>query len=234
MYENPAALERAQKERLEICIKYDKVSIPLVSDRMGGSHIDLVYVPAFWGVFFTKFGKGIDGFSSEMKEPNFINWVYLEQIIVKSTQFEQNWVFFYQKWYTDVYVIGRNIGIEKVKFWRFRRHIHLWLWHKYPPGSKQGLQSLICSFDLDDRYFCDSKILNLVSRWRWLSGNLCVVELGGPTNSKVDVCANFMHWCVTFVTLSHRKSICCPNRNFPLLGSFNQVRWTRFEVQFDV
>ena len=34
VYENQAALERAQKERLEICYKYDKVSIPLVSHRI--------------------------------------------------------------------------------------------------------------------------------------------------------------------------------------------------------
>ena len=37
------------------------------------------------GHFFTKFGIAIGGFSSE-------NWVYFGQIIVKSTQFGQNWV----------------------------------------------------------------------------------------------------------------------------------------------
>ena len=40
-----------------------------------------------------KFGKAISGFSSETKEPKFKNWVYFEQIIVKSTQFEQDWCF---------------------------------------------------------------------------------------------------------------------------------------------
>ena len=38
----------------------------------GGSHIDMVYVyvPAFWGTFFAKFGIAIGGgFSSETKEP---------------------------------------------------------------------------------------------------------------------------------------------------------------------
>ena len=41
------------------------VSVP------GGSHIDMVYVyvPAFWGTFFAKFGIAMGGFSSETKEP---------------------------------------------------------------------------------------------------------------------------------------------------------------------
>ena len=33
-------------------------------------------------------------------------WVYLEQIIVKSTQFRQNLVLFLSKWYTAGWVIG--------------------------------------------------------------------------------------------------------------------------------
>ena len=43
---------------------------PLWQSR-GGSHIDMVYVyvPAFWGTFFAKFGIAIRGFSSETKEP---------------------------------------------------------------------------------------------------------------------------------------------------------------------
>ena len=62
------------------------VSDPLVSDREspgggeGSSDIDTVYVyvyvPAFWRAF----------------SRIYINSVYFEQIIVKSTQFEQNWV----------------------------------------------------------------------------------------------------------------------------------------------
>ena len=54
-----------------------------------------------FGVLFTKFGIAISGFSSETEEPKFKNWVYLEQIIVKSTQFGQNWVLFYWKRYTN-------------------------------------------------------------------------------------------------------------------------------------
>ena len=47
------------------------------------------------------FAIAISGFSSELKEYKFKNWVYFEQIIVKSTQFGPNWVLFYWKRYTD-------------------------------------------------------------------------------------------------------------------------------------
>ena len=98
----------------------------------GGSHIDMVYVyvPAFWGRFFAKFSIAIGGFSSETKEPKFKNLVFFMQIIVKSTQFGQNWVLFYRKWYTDGWVIGRKIGIEIVRFSRFGRHIHVRFWRE--------------------------------------------------------------------------------------------------------
>ena len=75
---------------------------------------------------FAKFGIAMVWSSTETKEPKFKNWVYFEQIIVKSTQFEQNWVLFYWQWYTNGWVIGRKIGIEKVRFLRFGRHIHVW------------------------------------------------------------------------------------------------------------
>ena len=77
------------------------------------------------GRFFAKFAIAIGGFSSETKEPKLKNWGFFEQIIVKSIQFGQNWVLFYRKRYTDGWVIGQNIGIAKVKFWRFVRHIHV-------------------------------------------------------------------------------------------------------------
>ena len=50
-----------------------------------GGYIDKVYIiyACLLGCFFEKFGTAIDGFSSETKEPNYINWVYFEQIIVK-------------------------------------------------------------------------------------------------------------------------------------------------------
>ena len=63
----------------------------------GGSHIDMVYgaynmcLP--FGHFFTKFGIVIGGFSSETREPKlYKTGCILGQIIVKSTQFGQNWV----------------------------------------------------------------------------------------------------------------------------------------------
>ena len=76
-----------------------------------------MYLP-FGVLFFANFGIAIGGFSSETKEPKLKNWVYFEQIIVKSTQFGQNWALFYWKRYTDmwVHVTGRKIGIEKSNF----------------------------------------------------------------------------------------------------------------------
>ena len=44
----------------------------------------------------------------------------------KHTQFGQNWVLFYRKLYTDGWVIREKIGIEKVRFSKFGRHIHVW------------------------------------------------------------------------------------------------------------
>ena len=73
------------------------------------------------------------GFSSETKKPNYINWVYFGQIIVKSTQFDPNWVLFFRKWYTDGWEIWQKIGIEIVRFLRSGRHIHVRFWWKNPP-----------------------------------------------------------------------------------------------------
>ena len=49
---------------------------------MKGSHIDMVNV--YMPDFFAKFGIGIDGFSSETKEPNNINWVHFEKNYCKN------------------------------------------------------------------------------------------------------------------------------------------------------
>ena len=104
-----------------------------VLKAQGGSNIDLVYVCA---CLFYKFGMAIGGFSSETKEPKFIYWVYFELIIVKSTQFGAKLDAFLskkkkkKKEYTDGWVYGQNIGIEKVKFSRFGKYIHVWFWQK--------------------------------------------------------------------------------------------------------
>ena len=39
---------------------------------------------------------------------------------------------FYWKWYTGGWVIQQKIGIDKVRFWRFSRHIHIQFWGEYP------------------------------------------------------------------------------------------------------
>ena len=85
------------------------------------------------GHFFTKFGIAIGGFHQRRRSPNYINWVYFGQIIVKSTQFDPNWVLFFRKWYTDGWEIWQKIGIEIVRFWRSGRHIHVRFWWKNPP-----------------------------------------------------------------------------------------------------
>ena len=64
-----------------------------------GSHIDMVlvyvYVPAFWGTFSQNLVYRSGGFHQRQRSPNFKIGHIFEQIIVKSTQFEQNWV---QNW----------------------------------------------------------------------------------------------------------------------------------------
>ena len=85
------------------------------------------------GHFFAKFGIAIGGFHQRRRSPNYINWVYFGQIIVKSTQFDPNWVLFSRKWYTDGWEIWQKIGIEIVRFSRSGRHIHVRFWWKNPP-----------------------------------------------------------------------------------------------------
>ena len=83
------------------------------------------YMCLLLGCFFTKFGLAIRGFHQRGRSPNYTNWVYLGQIIVKSTQFGQNWVHFFRKWYTDGWEIRQKNGIEKVRFLTSGRHIHV-------------------------------------------------------------------------------------------------------------
>ena len=74
----------------------------LVCIRPGGfSHWHGIHICAcLLRHFFTKFGIAIwVGFHQRRRSPNYINWVYFGQIIVKSTQFGQNWALFFQKWY---------------------------------------------------------------------------------------------------------------------------------------
>ena len=87
------------------------------------------------GHFFAKFGIAIGGFSSETKEPKLHKLGVFGQIIVKSTQFDPNWVLFFRKWYTDGWEIWQKIGIEIVRFSRSGRHIHVPFWWKNPPWA---------------------------------------------------------------------------------------------------
>ena len=71
------------------------------------------------------YSDGPGGGVQRRRSPNYINWVYFGQIIVKSTQFDQNWVLFFRKWYTDGREIRQKVGIVKVRFSRSGRHIHI-------------------------------------------------------------------------------------------------------------
>ena len=56
----------------------------------GESHIDMVYVCAcLLGCNFVTFGIAVLGFLQRWRSPNYLNWEYFGQIMVKSTQFEQ-------------------------------------------------------------------------------------------------------------------------------------------------
>ena len=71
---------------------------------------------------------GGGGVSSETKEPKLYKLGVFGQIVVKCSQFCQNWVLFFQKWSTDEWEIGQKIGTEEVRFLRSGRHIHLRFW----------------------------------------------------------------------------------------------------------
>ena len=74
--------------------------------------------------YFTKHGIVISGFSSVMKEPNGINLVNFEQIMVKSNSFEQKWWWvgnFTHNWYREVKIF---------EIWKVHKHT---IWEKVPP-----------------------------------------------------------------------------------------------------
>ena len=76
-----------------------------VRHTRGGFHIDVVvYVSSFSGAI----SRYLVCFHQRWSSPNDMNWVYFEQIMVKSTQFEQNWVLFFRNWCTDGWVIVWN------------------------------------------------------------------------------------------------------------------------------
>ena len=58
----------------------------------------------FWDAILQNLVYWSVPFHQRWRSPKYINWVYFEQIMVKSTQFEQNWVLFFWEWYTDGWV----------------------------------------------------------------------------------------------------------------------------------
>ena len=67
---------------------------------------------------------------------------YILGQMFKSTQFGQNWVLFFRKWYIDGCGIRQKIGIEIVRFSRSGRHIHVRFWWKYPPPGSEWVTLL--------------------------------------------------------------------------------------------
>ena len=66
-----------------------------------------------------------DGGGVIRDEGALINWVYFGQIFVKSTQFGQNWVLFFRKWYTDGWEIGQKNWYRESQIFEVRQaHPH--------------------------------------------------------------------------------------------------------------
>ena len=120
------------------------------------------------GHFFAKFGIAMGWFHQRRRSPNYINWVYFGQIIVKSTQFDPNWVLFFRKWYTDGWEIWQKIGIEIVRFSRSGRHIHVRFWWKNPPpppGAKQCFDQLTQELLGLPKFKCHFRVSQTVCFW---------------------------------------------------------------------
>ena len=99
----------------------------LTSRSAGGfSHWHVIRICAcLLGCFFAKFGIAIGGggVHQRQRSPNYINWVYFGQIIVKSTQFGQNCVLFILKWYTDWWEIRQKNWYRESRILEVR-HAH--------------------------------------------------------------------------------------------------------------
>ena len=81
-----------------VCVNYSiSICINLIDTAPWEGNMVYVYVLVFSGVFHEYWYS--DGWvSSQTKVFNlqiYINWVYFDQIILKRTQIEQNWVFFF-------------------------------------------------------------------------------------------------------------------------------------------
>ena len=90
----------------------------------GSSHIDLVYVhvSAFWGAFSRNLVKRSVGFYQRRGSPNLKIGCILSKLLLKKTNLGKIGCFPIEK---GILMVGcwEKIGIEKVKFSRFGRHI---------------------------------------------------------------------------------------------------------------
>ena len=136
----------------------------------GGEALTLTeytYMCLPFGKLFREIWYSDRRFHQRWRSPNYTNWMYFGQIIVKSTQFDQNWVLFFRKWYTDGWEIGQKIGIQKVRFLRSGRHIHvtqsnstLAMDISYVWGGKRFVKNItfnvyfVCKY-----YFCNIKTM---------------------------------------------------------------------------
>ena len=102
-----------------------KVSHQSICKTHGGGrfshwHGIRVYVPTSLGAILWNLVRQSVDFLQRWKSPNYMNWVYFEQIMVKSTQFEQNWVLFFWNWYTDWWIIVRKIWYRESQMFEIR------------------------------------------------------------------------------------------------------------------
>ena len=138
--------------------------------QRGYSHMDMVYVCAcLLGCFFAKFGIAIRGFPSEPKEPKFhklgvfwANYHKKHPIWLKLGAFLSKMVYWWVGNYAKKY-------IEKVRFSRSARHIHVRFWWKLkyplPPGRL---------LSLTEKWWPDEIVCNLANFILHLSFIICV------------------------------------------------------------
>ena len=91
------------------------------------TYMCLSFGTLFRKIWYSDGGGGVQ-FNQTRRSPSNINWVYSGQIIVETTQFGQNLMLFFRKWYTDGKEIRQKISIEKVRLSGSGRHIHVRYW----------------------------------------------------------------------------------------------------------
>ena len=96
-------------------------------------------VRVFWGAFFVNFSIVTGGgFHYRQRCPSYINWVFVEHISIKSTQFEQNWVFLVLSCTKLVHwwvINGDQNRYRESQNFKSGRHIHIQKFSKNLPGN---------------------------------------------------------------------------------------------------